>query len=134
RRSAGTQAPVLAVILNSLPMADSPDARVRSCVDHFFIASKAFAAMTLTCCLLVVPLIAAQDRPTNGVAWRPPELIAADKDVRNLLDRTSASCEFSAADLLARAQKAVQIADARGLVRDRALAIDVLASAYVGQG
>jgi tetratricopeptide (TPR) repeat protein len=81
-----------------------------------------------------VPLTAGQNKPTNNLTWRPPELIAADKDVRDLLDGSTASCEYSATDLLERAQKAVQIADARGLVRDRALATDVLASAYVGQG
>src|ERR1700735_4566388 len=115
-------------------MSDYFEARARLCVDRIFAAPSRFAAAAFICCLFVVPVIADQDQPTNGLAWRPPELIAVDNDVRDLLDKTTASCEFSAADLLARAQKAVEIANARGLVRDRALATDVLASAYIGQG
>lgn len=117
-----------------IPMPESLDARVRRQVDQFFALTKWLVATSCVFLLASSPPSAGQDKPSGGVTWRPPELVATDKDVRDLLDRTTASCEFSAADLLARAQKAAQIADARGLVRDRALAMDVLASAYVGQG
>jgi CHAT domain-containing protein len=118
-------------------MPESPEAPVRRYLKQLFALSQWFGATTFAFGLFLLsssPPIVGQDKPSNGAAWRPPELVATDKDIRALLDKTSASCEFSASDLLERAQKAVQIADARGLVRDRALATDVLASAYVSQG
>jgi len=120
-------------------MPESLQARIRRQVDQFFAASKWLVTTSFVfglCVILPSSSLASagQDKPSSDVAWRPPELVATDKDVRDLLDGASASCEFSAADLVERARKAVQIADARGLVRDRALAIDMLASAYVSQG
>src|SRR5271163_4765312 len=101
-------------------MPESPEAPVRRYPKQLFALSKWFGATTFAFGLFLLsssPPIAGQDKPSSGAAWRPPELVATDKDIRDLLDKTSASCEFSASDLLERAQKAVQIADARGLVR-----------------
>ncbi len=76
----------------------------------------------------------AQDNPKNR-ANRPVELIAADPDVRALLDDSTASCdEKSANQRFERLQKAVTLADKRGLVGDRALAEALMASTYIGRG
>lgn len=83
---------------------------------------------------LFTPLTSpAQDKPRSDV-WKPPELEAVDSDIRDLLDKNPANCEqFNVDDVIARAQKALKIADSRGLIGDRALAEAILASAYIGQ-
>ena len=79
------------------------------------------------------PSVLAQGE-SKGTAWRPQELQAVDPEIRSLLDQTSATCERSDPnEVVERLQKAVHIADVRGLIRDRALAEAILASAYIGQ-
>jgi CHAT domain-containing protein len=70
----------------------------------------------------------------NRKYGRPTELEAIDPEIRGLLDQTSATCDRSDPnEVVERVQKAAQIADARGLIRDRALAEATLASVYIGQ-
>jgi len=77
--------------------------------------------------------LVAQTAP-KGAPWRPPELQAVDPEIRGLLDQTSSTCERSDPnEVVERVQKAVRLADVRGLIRDRALAEAVLGSAYIGQ-
>src|SRR5258708_801493 len=77
---------------------------------------------------------ASAQESANGNYRRPTELEAVDPEIRSLLDRTPATCEqFNIDDTIARVQKALKIADNRGLIGDRALAETTLASAYIGQ-
>lgn len=70
-------------------------------------------------------------RPTYN---NPPELQATDPEIRTLLDETRSTCDQSnLGDMIERVQKALRMADSRGLVGDRALAEATLASAYIGQ-
>lgn len=82
---------------------------------------------------LLVPTASAQDEPKSS-SWKPPELEALDPEIRSLLDKTPASCDqLSVDDVIESVQKALHIADTRGLTRDRGLAEAALASAYIGQ-
>jgi len=79
-------------------------------------------------------LSSGQEKPTNTTS-RPAELVAVDPDIRGLLDDSTATCdEKSANDKFERLQKAVSLADKRGLIGDRALAEALMASTYVGRG
>jgi len=79
-------------------------------------------------------LSSGQEKPTNTTS-RPAELVAVDPDIRGLLDDSAATCdEKSANDKFERLQKAVSLADKRGLIGDRALAEALMASTYVGRG
>lgn len=76
----------------------------------------------------------AQDNPKNTTT-SPAELIAADPDIRALLDDSTVACEEkSVNDRFERIQKAVTLADKRGLIGDRALAEALMASAYISRG
>jgi CHAT domain-containing protein/tetratricopeptide (TPR) repeat protein len=76
----------------------------------------------------------AQDKPNNAPN-RPAQLIAADPEIRALLDNSTATCDQASADQrFGRLQTAVSLADKRGLVGDRALAEAFLASAQIGRG
>lgn len=75
----------------------------------------------------------AQDKLKN--TSRPAEFTAADPDIRALLDESAVACdETSANERFERLQKAVTLADKRGLIGDRALTEALLASAYVSRG
>src|SRR5207302_7358239 len=114
-------------------MPDSPEARARRNIDqlskfsHRLTYREARAATFLAlyiCCLFspFIPSTCAQDDQRSSV-WKPPELEAADPEIRSLLDTTAAACDqFNINDVIERAQKALSIADSRGLVGDRALA------------
>jgi CHAT domain-containing protein/uncharacterized protein HemY len=83
--------------------------------------------------LPLAPSLGAQTQP-KAAAWRPQELQAADPEIRSLLDQTSGTCQRSdPTEMVERVQKAIHIAEVRGLIRDRALAEATLASAYIGQ-
>ncbi len=70
-------------------------------------------------------------RPTYN---KPAELQATDPEIRTMLDDTRSACDqANLNDTVERVQKALRIADNRGLVGDRALAEAMLASAYIGQ-
>jgi CHAT domain-containing protein len=61
-------------------------------------------------------------------------LEAVDPEIRQLLDETRSNCDqFNINDTIERVQRALKIADSRGLIGDRALAEATLASAYIGQ-
>ena len=101
---------------------------------------KSFAARLLLacfCCFASVwssHALFAQDNPNNGPTTTT-QLIAADPEIRGLLDSSTAICDqASADDRFRNLQAAVNLTDKRGLVGDRALAKAVLASAYIGQG
>src|SRR6267143_6203995 len=83
---------------------------------------------------LFTPLISSAQDKAKSDAWKPPELEAVDLDIRDLLEKNPSNCDqFNVDDVIARAQKALKIADSRGLIGDRALAEAILASAYIGQ-
>jgi hypothetical protein len=65
---------------------------------------------------------------------RPAELLAVDPEIRALLDEPRASCDqMNINDVVAKTEKALKIADDRGLIRDRGLIEASLASAYIYQ-
>src|ERR1700688_373121 len=65
----------------------------------------------------------------------PVELTAIDPDIRDLLNNENNSCKsMNTDDLKENIQKALQIADSRGLVRDRALVEAALGSVLIGTG
>lgn len=82
-----------------------------------------------------VPLIAnPQEKAANGLSL-PAELIAAEPEIRALLNYEDKPCkpggfQGSADDL----QKALQIAESRGLIGDRAIVEERLAAALMGEG
>jgi CHAT domain-containing protein/uncharacterized protein HemY len=76
---------------------------------------------------------AAQEKPKYDPN-KPVELLAVDPEIRAMLDEPRASCDqFSISDTIEKIQKALKIADDRGLIRDRGLVEASLASAYLGQ-
>jgi tetratricopeptide (TPR) repeat protein len=65
----------------------------------------------------------------------PAELTAIDPEIRDLLGNEKDSCKSSNIDALKdRIERALQIADSRGLVRDRALVEAALGSLLIGGG
>ncbi len=125
-------------------MPDTPEARARENIDQLLKSADrqtrskthgaALLALFVWCFFSsLIPSTSAQDE-TKNYAWKPPELEAADPEIRSLLDKTPASCEqLNANDLIDRMKKALGIADTHGLIRDKALAEATLASAYIGQ-
>jgi CHAT domain-containing protein len=87
------------------------------------------------CCLIwvIVPHVNAQDQPKNS-AWKPPELIAIDPEIRALLGKNTACDQLNVDDVIELAQQAVRIGESRSLIRDKALAEATLASGYIGRG
>jgi CHAT domain-containing protein len=84
---------------------------------------------------LFAPTVAAPQETSQSSSGQPAEFEAVDPEIRILLDEARAVCgPFDVNDRIERAQKALQIADSRGLINDRALARAILASAYIGQG
>src|ERR1700730_11025756 len=69
------------------PMPESPEAPVCRYLKQLFALSKWFGATFAFGLFLLSssPPIAGQEKPGNGAAWRPPELVATDKDIRDLL-------------------------------------------------
>ena len=101
---------------------------------------KSFAARLLLACFWCFAYVwsshssLAQDT-RNNAPTRPTKLIAADPEIRALLDNSTATCDQASADeRFGRLQTAVSLADKRGLVGDRALAGAFLASAQIGRG
>jgi len=95
--------------------------------------SIVFVVMCVGFCPFGLSTASAQES-TNGNYRRPTELEAVDPEIRSLLDKNPFTCEqFNIDDAIARVQKALNIADSRGLIGDRALAETILASAYIGQ-
>ena len=101
---------------------------------------KSFAARLLLACFWCFAYVwsshssLAQDT-RNNAPTRPTKLIAADPEIRALLDNSTATCDQASADeRFGRLQTAVSLADKRGLVGDRALAEAFLASAQIGRG
>src|SRR5438270_12949429 len=124
-------------------MPDSPEARARRNIDqlskfsHRLTYREARAATFLAlyiCCLFspFIPSTCAQDDQRSSV-WKPPELESANPEIRSLLATTTATChQFNINDVFERAQKALSIANSRGLVGDRRFAEATWASAYIG--
>jgi tetratricopeptide (TPR) repeat protein len=72
-------------------------------------------------------------RPASPVI--PAELTATDPEIRALLNDEYISCKASNTnERVEKFQKALQIANDRGLIRDRAVVEAVMASALVGEG
>lgn len=101
---------------------------------------KSFAARLFLACFWCFASVwsshssLAQDTP-NNTPTRPTQLIAADPEIRALLDNSTATCDQASADeRFGGLQTAVSLADKRGLVGDRALAEAFLASAQIGRG
>ena len=75
----------------------------------------------------------AQENPRRDIG-SPTELEPTDPEIRQLLAQINSACSpFSMEDRVEIIQKALKLADTRGLVGDRAVAEAVLASAYIGQ-
>jgi tetratricopeptide (TPR) repeat protein len=69
-----------------------------------------------------------------GNIWKPPELTAADPEIRKLLDQTTSRCgQSDSGENIQNINKALEIADTRGLLGDKAIAEAYLGSAYVGR-
>src|SRR5690348_6070928 len=87
------------------------------------------AAISLLC-----PPAASPEEKSKYDANKPAELLAVDPEIRALLDEPRASCDrININDTIAKIEKALKIADDRGLIRDRALVEATLASAQIGQ-
>jgi CHAT domain-containing protein/tetratricopeptide (TPR) repeat protein len=85
--------------------------------------------------LFCLPAVAASQNTGSGSRAIPPELTAADPELRALLNDENISCKsLSPNETVERIQKALEIADKRGLVRDRAIVETVLGSALIGEG
>lgn len=86
--------------------------------------------------LLCLPLSAASQndsRPTSPAV--PTELTALDPDIRALLNDANISCKPRIPnERVEEIQKALQIANDRGLIRDRAVVEAVLGAALAGEG
>ena len=66
---------------------------------------------------------------------KPSELVATDPEIRGLLDDSATTCsQLNVDNKLDRLQKAISLADQRGLIGDRGLAEATLASAYISRG
>src|SRR5438128_5074908 len=85
--------------------------------------------------LLWLPSSANSQNKGSATSGIPPELTAADPELRALLNDENISCKLmNPNETVKRIQKALEIADKRGLVRDRALVETVLGSALIGEG
>jgi len=94
-----------------------------------------FASICLAAVLsILLPSAAtAQEKPKYDPN-KPLELLALDPEIRAMLEEPRASCDqFNIRDTITKIQKALQIADDRGLIRDRALVEATLASAHIGE-
>jgi CHAT domain-containing protein/Flp pilus assembly protein TadD len=77
----------------------------------------------------------ASSQTASAASATPAELSATDPEIRALLNDENTSCKsVDPSEQVERIQKALQIAEKRGIVRDGALVEAVLASALVGQG
>jgi tetratricopeptide (TPR) repeat protein len=84
---------------------------------------------------IFLPSSAASQNKGFAASAIPPELTAADPEIRALLNDEDISCKLlSPNETVERIEKALQIADKRGLVRDRALVETVMGSALIGEG
>lgn len=85
--------------------------------------------------LFCLPAVATSQNKGSAPSAIPPELTASDPELRALLNDENISCKsLSPNETVERIQKALEIADKRGLVRDRALVETVLGSALIGEG
>jgi len=83
--------------------------------------------------LLCPRAASSQEKSKYDSNW-PSELLAVDPEIRALLDEPRASCDrVNINDTIAKIEKALKIADDRGLIRDRGLIEASLASAYIYQ-
>jgi CHAT domain-containing protein/uncharacterized protein HemY len=93
-----------------------------------------------TICFLYVfffclPAVATSQNKGSASSSIPPELTAVDPELRALLNDENISCKsVNPNETVERIQRALEIADKRGLVRDRAVVEAVLGSALVGEG
>jgi tetratricopeptide (TPR) repeat protein len=77
----------------------------------------------------------ASSQTASAASAIPAELSATDPEIKALLNDENTSCKsVDPSEQVERIQKALQIADKRGLVRDRALVEAVLASALISEG
>jgi CHAT domain-containing protein len=75
----------------------------------------------------------AQENPRRDIG-APTELEPTDPEIRQLLAQISSTCSpFSIENRVEIIQRALKLADSRGLVGDRAVVEAALASAYIGQ-
>src|ERR1700756_4711865 len=84
-------------------------------------------AVFFLCISLVTPLVSAGQSDPRSAAWKPPELLASDPEIRGLLAEPG-TCTQSMDDRVDKFQQALKIANSRGLVRDRGLVQATLAS------
>ena len=83
---------------------------------------------------ILCPLAATSQEKSKYDPNRPTELLAIDPEIRAILDEPRASCkQFDISDTIEKIQKALKLADDRGLIRDRGLVEASLASAYIYQ-
>ena len=97
------------------------------------------ARLTISLCagtILCLPIsaVASSQAPSQTKSGRPIELEARDPEIRALLDQINSNCDRINIDRVSTAQKAIRIADSRGLIGDRALAEAALASPYIVEG
>jgi tetratricopeptide (TPR) repeat protein len=85
--------------------------------------------------LVCLPLPAASQNNSLPIERAvPPELTAIDPDIRALLSDEYIPCKSrNPNERIEKIQKALQIANDRGLIRDKAVAEAVMASAFVGE-
>ncbi len=85
--------------------------------------------------LFCLPAVATSQDKGSASSAIPPELTAVDPELRALLNDENISCKsMNPNETVERIQRALEIADKRGLVRDRAVVEAVLGSALVGEG
>jgi CHAT domain-containing protein len=99
---------------------------------QFFIILRVCLLALFALCVPSTASPQSKARIENSV---PPELTAADSDIRALLNHENKPCTpESAQERTENMQKALQMADSRGLIGDRAIIEATLASALVGEG
>ena len=88
----------------------------------------------LTAYVLFFPLVVNGQEKSKLDANKPADLVAVDPEIRSLLDESKSNCnQFSVDDRVARLQKALDIANSRGVIRDRAIVETNLAQVYIAQ-
>jgi CHAT domain-containing protein len=121
-----------------LTTCDSPTPR---CTSHVRGVQQKWQSLVclllfLLLCLRINAAAQSKNPPTQPTQFTvPAELTAVDPDIRALLKGEYNSCKYqSSNERLERIQKALQIADDRGLTRDRALVEAFLGSALISEG
>ena len=89
--------------------------------------------LVVVCLLEILPLHA-QSNPSSDLTI-PAELMPSDPEIRTLLGVPNSSCNSESPDArIEKLQKAVDIAEKKGLVGDRAVLEASVASVFIGQG